>query len=102
MRFLLTFLRAYPGESTVMLIALLAAGVVEGVSVTALLPLLNLMMGDGATPAEAAGVERFFTQWLNRAGIEPSIGLLLVIIVIGLLGSLIAGRVAGRRRAFRA
>ncbi len=85
MRFLLTFLRAYPGESTVMLIALLAAGVVEGVSVTALLPLLNLMMGDGATPAEAAGVERFFTQWLNRAGIEPSIGLLLVIIVIGLV-----------------
>ncbi len=85
MRFLLTFLRAYPGESTVMLIALLVAGVVEGVSVTALLPLLNLMMGDGATPAEAAGVERFITQWLDRAGMEPSIGLLLFIIVIGLV-----------------
>ena len=41
MHLLKTFARAYPLQSAIMLVALLVAGLVEGLSLTALLPLLN-------------------------------------------------------------
>lgn len=84
MQFLYTLLKAYPGASLIMLLALLLAGAVEGVSVTALLPLLNTIMGDGAMAEAGGGIARFATDMLDGFGIAPSIGALLVVIVIGL------------------
>ncbi len=42
MRLMLTFFRAYPGQTVIMLIALLLAGIAEGMGLSALLPLLNI------------------------------------------------------------
>ena len=42
MQLMLTFFRAYPWQTIVMLVALLMAGVAEGIGLSALLPLLNI------------------------------------------------------------
>ena len=58
MHLLKTFARAYPLQSAVMLIALLIAGLIEGVSLTALLPLLNQVLVEPGTPGgDASGME---------------------------------------------
>ena len=80
MRTLLAFILAYPRRSVVMLLALLVAGIAEGLSLTTLLPLLATAMG-GDT---ASGVGKTITEALLRAGIEPSITIMLLIIVAGM------------------
>ena len=46
MRTLLTYSMVFPRRSAYVLIALLAAGIAEGLSLTALLPLLSIAIGD--------------------------------------------------------
>jgi ATP-binding cassette subfamily C protein len=48
MRLMLTFFRAYPGQTVIMLIALLLAGIAEGMGLSALLPLLNIAVKSSA------------------------------------------------------
>ena len=89
MRLMLAFLRAYPLQTAVMMVALLLASVAEGIGLSAMLPLLNIgiknsaQQADGAqaTPADSE-LERVFTDVLNSLGIQPSIEVLLVLIVI--------------------
>ena len=58
MHLLKTFARAYPMQSAIMLIALLIAGLVEAVSLTALLPLLNRVLIRQDSPGgDVAAVE---------------------------------------------
>ncbi len=45
MRMMASFFSAYPGRTAVMLLALLLSGVAEGVGLSALLPLLNIAVG---------------------------------------------------------
>lgn len=73
-----------------MLLALLIAGLVEGVSLTALLPLLNHVLSRSGAPGEAAvgleaasGVGGFLLGALEFAGITPSVFVLLIIILLG-------------------
>ena len=87
---MLTFFRAYPWQTMVMLVALLMAGVAEGIGLSALLPLLNIAIKNDAqqrddTPPEPPEneFERLVTDTLNELGIHPSIGALLVIILLG-------------------
>ena len=47
MRAVLAFTRAYPGQSAAVLAALIIAGLVEGVSLTALLPALSAALESG-------------------------------------------------------
>jgi len=47
MRLMLHFARTYPRHTLSMLFALLLAGVVEGLSLTALLPMLNIAVSGG-------------------------------------------------------
>ena len=47
MRIMLYFARAYPRQTITMLMAQLLAGLMEGISLTALLPILNIAMGGG-------------------------------------------------------
>src|SRR5210317_499711 len=85
MHLLTTFARAYPLQSAVMLIALLVAGLVEGISLTALLPLLDLVLNQsGESAAEtSSGIGDFMLRAIEAAGFTPSVTILLVIILFG-------------------
>jgi ATP-binding cassette subfamily C protein len=90
MRLLLTFARSYPWQSLVMLIALLVAGLVEGVSLTALLPLLTKALNDPETGGQevdaggsGSGLGQSVLDSIEFIGLSPTIELLLGVIVIG-------------------
>ena len=90
MRLLISLARKYPWQSTVMLLALLLAGVAEGVGLSALLPLISVAMGgqSGAEPGASAGhsgVERVVTETLASVGLTPTLGVLLVVIVLAIV-----------------
>ena len=70
-----------------MMLALLFAGIAEGAGLSALLPLLNIAINNQSASGGDTGDDNEFSQivtdFLNRMGIEPDIGPLLIIIVIG-------------------
>ncbi|HED18679.1 MAG TPA: ABC transporter ATP-binding protein [Gammaproteobacteria bacterium] len=89
MRLMLTFFRAYPWQSALMMVALLSAGIAESVGLSALLPLLNVAIKSNAgaaghtIPGEAGNdFERIVNETLANMGLDPTIGVLLSIIVI--------------------
>jgi ATP-binding cassette subfamily C protein len=93
MRILIAFARTYPVQSAIMLIALVSAGIVEGIGLTALLPLLGLafkMQAPGAPsqpgyfPTDDSGVGQTVTEALKFLGLEPSAGVFLLVIVLGI------------------
>ncbi len=91
MRLMASFFRAYPGQAVVMLLALLLSGVAEGVGLSALLPLLNVALGRDLS-AELTGIsgggnqfEQAVLEVLGRFGIAPSLGNMLLIIVVLML-----------------
>jgi ATP-binding cassette subfamily C protein len=88
MRLLITFTRANPWQSFIMLLALLLAGIVEGVGLSALLPLLSAAIDNQDVVAPSTGhhvgVKNLMTNVLWELGITPTIGVLLVIVVIGI------------------
>ncbi|WP_258197812.1 ABC transporter ATP-binding protein [Pseudomonas capeferrum] len=81
MRIILAFGKSYPARTILMLLSLVIAGVVEGISLTTMLPLVSVMLGDsghsGAVVDQVASV-------LHSVGLEPSITVLLIIIVAGM------------------
>jgi ATP-binding cassette, subfamily C, bacterial len=83
MRLMLRFARAYPRHTLVMLIALLLAGVVEGISLTALLPMLNLAVGGGAAGASGSGMGKAVSSALRFVGLAPTLASLLMIVAAG-------------------
>lgn len=83
---MLTFFRAYPRQTLVMLLALLFAGFAEGIGLSALLPLLNIAVRSNTTntvdiPVQESEYERLASLLLNEIGIDPGIGTMLAIIV---------------------
>ena len=90
MQLMLSFFRAYRLHTVLMLLALLLSGVAEGIGLSALLPLLNIAVGGGATaasglpPSEAqTGFEALVLELLHSVGIAPTLGNMLLIIVAG-------------------
>lgn len=81
MRTLLAFLKAYPRRTLLMMIALLVAGVAEGISLTTLLPLLSIAAGGDSD----SKLTQTLTEHLHRIGLEPTIGIMLGIIVAGMV-----------------
>ncbi len=90
MRLIITFARNYPWRSVITLAALLFAGVAEGFGITALLPLLNLVLGQQAgTGAEAAAgaseistsIEQMVQSILGTLGMTPTVAVLLTFFV---------------------
>ena len=75
------FFSAYPARSTLMLLAITAAALAEGVGIAALLPMIGLVI-----EAESAG--GMLTQYVERvfalAGQDVSLGGLLVLIVVAM------------------
>jgi ATP-binding cassette, subfamily C, bacterial len=83
MRFLITIARMYPGRSALTLVSLLFASVAEGLSLLLLLPSLNLLTSDSAGPANGlSGLGHMLTEALSAIGVTPTVGALLVIMLI--------------------
>lgn len=93
MRTLYTYCTLFPRRTAYVLIALLAAGVAEGLSLTALLPLLSTAVGDTAN----SDVGQRIVAALHSVGLEPSIGVMLVIIVGGMIVKSLILLVANRQ-----
>jgi ATP-binding cassette subfamily C protein len=90
MRFLITIARIYPLPSIIMVIALLLAGVMEGVGLSMLLPILGIaagqQSGSGQLSAESMGatgsmLEQLVANGFSALGISPTVGLLLLIFI---------------------
>ncbi len=81
MRALIAFLLAYPRRSLIMLVSLSVAGLAEGVSLSTLLPLLSVANGN---PADE-GLGPVVVESLARFDIAPTLGVLLLIIVVGIV-----------------
>jgi ATP-binding cassette subfamily C protein len=68
-----------------MLVALILAGIAEGFGLTALLPMLNLAIGQETAGAPPSGPGDVATKALQALGITPSVESLLLVMVIGVL-----------------
>jgi ATP-binding cassette, subfamily C, bacterial len=73
-------LRTYPARSAIMLVALIVAGAAEGLSLTALLPLLSVAAGESVD----GNLNEFVVGLLARARLEPTVGAILIVIVCGI------------------
>jgi ATP-binding cassette subfamily C protein len=86
---MIKFFRSYPRQSMLMMLALVSAGIVEGVGLTALLPLLQIAVdvpgAATADPAASSGIGNFINSALEFFGIPSTIGSLLSVIMIGVL-----------------
>lgn len=80
MRTLYTYIMVFPRRSIIVLFALLIAGIAEALSLTALLPLLSIAMGESSD----SGIGQFMEQALIDIGIEPTLDMILIIIVGGM------------------
>ena len=72
----------YPFRSSIMLVALLAAGLFEGLSLTALLPLLETISSEQDSADSYSSFNHFFRSLFEFFGIEVSLSSILTIIVI--------------------
>jgi ATP-binding cassette subfamily C protein len=78
------FARTYPRHTLSMLVALLLAGIVEGIGLTALLPMLNIAL-DGTPGKTGSGIGGIVTSFLRFLGVTPSVGSLLLVVMAGVL-----------------
>jgi ATP-binding cassette subfamily C protein len=90
MRFLITIARTYPLPSIIMVTALLIAGVLEGVGLSMLLPILGIAVarqsGSGqlsteSTSATGSMLEQLVADGFSALGISPTVGVLLWIFI---------------------
>ncbi len=91
MKLFSAFARAYPVACFTTIFALLVAGIMEGVSLSALLPLLTRAMGQQSpsnslgspeSSGSDVGPGRVVMDALEQIGIHPSLGGLLILIVM--------------------
>jgi ATP-binding cassette subfamily C protein len=82
---LLTFTRAYPWQSFLMVAALLLAGLAEGFGLSALLPLLTVVIQPEMPAEEQSELTRAVLGLLQRVGISPTLGSLLIVVLVGIL-----------------
>ncbi len=76
------FAGAYPGRTLAMVVLQVVSGILEGISVIALVPLLEVAAApeDGSTSAIGNAVE----SALRAVGLEPTMGVLVGTIVLGI------------------
>lgn len=83
MNLFVSFGRAYPAQSALLLGALLLASLAEGVGLTTLLPLLSAGVDGDMAATTKSRVGATVIGLLASVGLTPSVGVLLWIIVIG-------------------
>ena len=79
MHLLLFFARRYPARTAIMLVCLSLAALAEGVGLSSLLPMLSMLDPGG----EQSGLETTIRETLARLGLEPTLEVLLALIVAG-------------------
>jgi ATP-binding cassette subfamily C protein len=99
MRLLLTFLRAYPRRSAVLVSCLIAGGLAEGIGISGLLPFLG-RAASGESVENATALERGITDLVRAAGFEPTMGTFLAIIVGGVLLKAVLTLIANRQAGY--
>jgi ATP-binding cassette subfamily C protein len=82
LRFLAFFLKAYPLRSVVAVSLLGLAGLLEGVGIVSLIPILQVADGRGTDPSGVAG---YITRGLALVGLEPTLTVLLTILFLAIL-----------------
>jgi len=80
---ILVFMRSYPRRSAVMILCLLFSGLSEGIGIATLLPLLNIAVG--GTDIDSTPLGKLIEEAFTIVGLEPSLGILLIVIVGGIL-----------------
>lgn len=90
MRLTIAFFRIYPGQISIMLVALLLASLAEGISMSALLPFINIASGSAAAGGDPAlNMNNDFSQrvveFLGSYGVPVTVGYMLAIILAGLM-----------------
>ena len=89
MHLMIKFARDYPRQTLMTLLALILAGVVEGLGLTALLPLLqkaiDLPVSPAADPTSSSDIGDSINSALTFFGIPSTVGSLLTVIMIGVL-----------------
>lgn len=83
MPILRSFVSRYPGQSAVLISALLLSGIANSIGLSALLPVLNIAFEDGA--GERGEFEQTTVDVLSAIGLTPSLGVLLAVIVAAVL-----------------
>ena len=78
-QFFLYFARSNPLRTLVMVGMLIGAGLAEGVGIAGLLPLLEV--GVAPTGGEPSGMSRRVSELLATVGLEPTLGVLLLVVV---------------------
>ena len=74
--------RAYPGRSVITVTCLLLSGLAEGIGVMTLLPLIDLAIG--GEQAATTTVGRWTHDLFASVGATPTLGVMLILIVIGI------------------
>lgn len=82
MRVVRELVSRYPRETLIALLALLLAGVFQGISFTAILPAVDFAMESEA--GVEAGDERVVVQVIRWIGFDPTLGPLLALITVGI------------------
>ena len=82
MQFMLRVVATYPSRTLLTLLALIVAGVFQGIGLSALLPVLDLAMNP--VSASGGGHGALIVDWLQNLGLSPTLGLLLSLIVIAM------------------
>jgi ATP-binding cassette, subfamily C, bacterial len=77
------YVTEYPGRVALSAASYVLVGMTEIVGVAALLPLLSILGGDGGAPSSKIGI--WFFDLYKAAGIEPTIGSILVTIFVLIL-----------------
>lgn len=99
MKLFTAFSRAYPSQSALALGSLLLASLIEGIGLATMLPLLATQSPDMAARLPK-GLTRAVQQALDFLGLTPTIGLLLLIIVIGITLKCVLVLLANRQVGF--
>jgi ATP-binding cassette subfamily C protein len=99
MRVIVSFARAYPWQSLLVLVALVVAGTVEGASMTALIPAIGAWLEiEGGSDASGGALGRAVLGFFGRIGLpRPTIGQLLLVAVSGMAARSLLVLVAKRR-----
>lgn len=78
--------RLYPWQSAAVIASIVISGFAESLSLLTFLPLLSLgmgqMNGSGEEKADISSIEKTFSSAFAAAGLEMSLGLLLIVMVV--------------------
>jgi ATP-binding cassette subfamily C protein len=76
------FTRAYPWQSVTVLGCLLVAGVMEGLGISAVVPLLSLVLRGEDAGGPASGFEAYVVSAFERIGLEPTFETMLTFVCV--------------------